>query len=75
MVEIIVAIVTVVVTILIVVAPKTKNKVDDRVLEVLQKYGVPLAEYLQASGATPGKSPETTAPRQKARDHHTGPVV
>ena len=72
MVEIIVAIVTVVVTILIVVAPKTKNKVDDRVLEVLQKYGVPLAEYLQASG---GKSPETTAPRQKARDHHTGPVV
>lgn len=42
-----------------VVAPRTKSTVDDRVLSVLEKYGVPLAEYLAAHG----KSPTVTRPR------------
>lgn len=43
-----VALVTGAVTALAVVAPKTKTKVDDKVLAVLKQYGVPLAEYLAA---------------------------
>lgn len=31
-----------------ILAPKTKTKTDDKVLAVLEKYGVPVAEYLQA---------------------------
>ena len=31
-----------------VVAPKTKSKVDDKVLKFLEDYGVPLEEYLKA---------------------------
>lgn len=46
-----------------VVAPRTKSTVDDRVLRVLEKYGVPLAEFLQAQKAV------AVPPRPQVRDH------
>lgn len=45
-----------------VVAPRTKTEVDNRVLEVLEKYGVPLAEYLAARKVA-------KAPRVLVQDH------
>ena len=35
-----------------VVAPRTKSQADDRVLALLEKYGVPLAEFLAAQKAS-----------------------
>jgi hypothetical protein len=50
-----------------VVAPRTKTPLDDKVLSVLDKYGVPLVEYLQALyGPKAGNEP-----RPQVRDHRT----
>lgn len=46
---IIVALITGAVVALKVIAPATKNVVDDKVLDLLNKYAVPLSEYLQAT--------------------------
>lgn len=46
-----------------VIAPRTSNKTDDKVLAVLEKYGVPLVEYLGALNAP------KALPREQVRDH------
>jgi hypothetical protein len=48
-------------------APKTKTKVDDRVLAVLKKYGVPLAEFLE----TQSRKAPVVVPRERVRDNRT----
>ncbi len=57
------------VNVLLVVAPRTKTKVDDKVLQLLNQYGVPLVEYLEAHT----KSRKNTAAevRPKVRDNRT----
>lgn len=62
-VPIVIALVTGGVVGLKVVAPRTKSTVDDRVLRVLEKYGVPLAEFLQAQKAVVAPA------RPQVRDH------
>ena len=49
-----------------VVAPRTKSQADDRVLALLEKYGVPLAEFLAAQ-----KAAKSVLPRPKVVDHRT----
>lgn len=49
-----------------VVAPRTKTTVDDRVLRLLEQYGVPLAEYLAAS-----QKLQSTDSRNRVQDHRT----
>lgn len=60
-----------------VVAPRTKTPLDDKVLTVLDKYGVPLVEYLQALygpvvDKTLSDNKVGNEPRPQARDHRTG---
>lgn len=53
-----------------VVAPRTKTPLDDKVLMVLDKYGVPLVEYLQALYGPKAQVPPP-AERPLVRDNRT----